>query len=1396
MRRAAIRVLFPMLAVAVIVGCSSKPAAPTAQAGSSPAPTAEAPSTTKGVTHRTLVSNRVRAVSADAANVWIATDRGVSRLVRATGAWTHYTQEDGLESDDVRDVVADETTVWFGTRAGLCLYDVQSDTWRTFRERDGLGADMVNKVALDDQYVWVGTAYNGVSRYDRRTESWAVRNRGDGLSEDGATALAVGKDSVWVGTYWGANRYDSATDSWNVYQQQDGLVEGSTTAIGIADNLVWLGSEDNGISVYDEVNRSFVQTFTKSDLLNSDDITAILSDGSSVWIGAGNGGAQRYIRSVDSWIQYTTEDGLASNHVSAIAIHGDEVWLGTRDNGVSVYDKVRNRWTHHAMTDSPPEEDVLDVVEAASGAVWLATPRGLYRHDPATDAWTRFGKKDGLPTEYITAVEVGGGALWVGTSRGLAEARATPGGFDLDVSVVGPVQGADLSYVTALARLGDTLYVGTSQGLVARDSDGVYRAIPEADGRGVISLTAGDGGVLVADDDGAYTVDALSGSVVQLWAGGPVNAVAAAGGAIWLGTAEGVLRVDSASGAVSTAPGRVGRVTCLLPSEDGRVLWVGSPGGLSSVDVATSDASDAPVDGRPVRSLAPRAAGGLWVGATTGLTERVPDADAARHDAYVVRDPLVEDSAAHIEYDGDYIWFSNWSKSPNGAIVRHDRRDGSWRRFTRETILGTTRAKAPTEVKRVVARDGRVWFATDYGVLRYDHASDGWRHYTTADGLHSNNVRTLAVSDNVAWVASEFSTRVSRLDVATDEWSLVRLSRLIHPRNYVYEMASDGDAVWLTLSSSGVRRLGEDGSETVYMKEDGLAQTGARWIEVEGDRVWVAHWNGRGNGALSMYDKTSGAWTVYSDGDVLERDFVSKVVVGDEYVWILYDDWDEGSVTGYNRRTGEWLTIRPRSEWGAQVVEAWEGGVYLWLAAAQGGVFRYHIPSGTWARFSEDNGLPIGLVNERGLSGDDAYVWLATPAGIARYAIEPWTWTTFRSREQMTGTEVRALAVDERYVWTGTSEGISRYDKRYGVWEPVRRRGDIRHVRALTVDPRYLWVGTGEGAYRYDIVTDRWWSFRFWNGLPSDTVTSIAVDETDVWMGTTRGVGKFTRLSDDRNAWVAYTSAMELTADELDREYSETLVYNDVWSIAVQGDEVWIGTRLGASRYHDRRDLWRTFTTANGLADNEISAVAVDGEDVYFAHNAGVSVYHSRADSWDTYANSRDGPLAGARITSAVVGADAIWFGTFNVGVMRFDKAAREWTRLSAADGLPHDNVLSLAVDGSVLWIGSQRGLARYDTRAGGVVAFTPYGDSEDARYMTVTTAPHDPSSGDDNAREGYNGPVVGNRQSRKYHFPGSPTAGLIKPSNRVALGSVQEAEEAGYTRAGNFADPDPGASK
>ncbi|MDE0553748.1 MAG: hypothetical protein OXI24_06015, partial [Candidatus Poribacteria bacterium] len=61
---------------------------------------------------RTLVSNEVNCIAADADNVWIATARGVSHWDRQQDTWIHYTMEDGLANDMVNAVAVDGQGVW------------------------------------------------------------------------------------------------------------------------------------------------------------------------------------------------------------------------------------------------------------------------------------------------------------------------------------------------------------------------------------------------------------------------------------------------------------------------------------------------------------------------------------------------------------------------------------------------------------------------------------------------------------------------------------------------------------------------------------------------------------------------------------------------------------------------------------------------------------------------------------------------------------------------------------------------------------------------------------------------------------------------------------------------------------------------------------------------------------------------------------------------------------------------------------------------------------------------------------------------------------------------------------------------------------------------------------
>jgi hypothetical protein len=62
-------------------------------------------------------------VAVDAASVWVATASGVWRLIRSSGEWHMYGEQDGLIDRRVWTVVAQEGLVWFGTTSGITCFD-------------------------------------------------------------------------------------------------------------------------------------------------------------------------------------------------------------------------------------------------------------------------------------------------------------------------------------------------------------------------------------------------------------------------------------------------------------------------------------------------------------------------------------------------------------------------------------------------------------------------------------------------------------------------------------------------------------------------------------------------------------------------------------------------------------------------------------------------------------------------------------------------------------------------------------------------------------------------------------------------------------------------------------------------------------------------------------------------------------------------------------------------------------------------------------------------------------------------------------------------------------------------------------------------------------------------
>ena len=236
-----------------------------------------------------LISENIRSIATDRRNIWVGTDKGVSRYIKSEGRWVHYTMADGLSNDRVNDIAVDGNYVWFATDEGVTRFDTSKEEWRIFRSKDGLASDKVRCVVVDGDYIWFGTD-RGLNRYDKRIDSWAVRGKKDGLPSNNVTTIAVDQEYIWVGTgkekrrfgrrifdfrerkpgEGGVSRYHRATDSWNNYSTKDGLVGEEISVIAVDEDVVWFGTKSSGVSVFSKTDQAFVKTYTKTDLLVSD----------------------------------------------------------------------------------------------------------------------------------------------------------------------------------------------------------------------------------------------------------------------------------------------------------------------------------------------------------------------------------------------------------------------------------------------------------------------------------------------------------------------------------------------------------------------------------------------------------------------------------------------------------------------------------------------------------------------------------------------------------------------------------------------------------------------------------------------------------------------------------------------------------------------------------------------------------------------------------------------------------------------------------------------------------------------------------------------------------------------------------------------------------------------
>lgn len=613
----------------------------------------------------------------------------------------------------------------------------------------------------------------------------------------------------------------------------------------------------------------------------------------AVWAGTVSAGLIRYDRASGATSQFNRANGLGGNAIWDIAVAPDgHVWAATGlmssigpRTGVSHWDG--RRWENHDSSTGLPDNVVKEVAAGPGGTAWVVSNGQLVRFDGRS--WRVHGQAEGLPGTTVASVSVGAdNTAWAATDAGLAR-------FD----------GA------RWAPLPNTGLPSPTLNTIGAAEDGTVWA--QLEGRQVAQFhpTGWPGGA-------SWQVSPPAGLPERI--GAPLMSLDPRGG-VWLLDGENAAHFDGARWAVTPlgAEASVAWSTGLAADRDG-TLWLASPshGLWQRRDGRWSRRSSGfGISNLAASTLAIDARDRPWVG-MYGLTNPDNMVNVLEGDRWLPQgqaEGMLLSSASPLGLtsngiDADELG-NTWVGVEALGLARHDGRSWSTQIFT--DVLGI----APGV--RYVRADGRggAWLATSAGALHFD-GRDRWRRLTVADGLASDDVRSMAVDrrsgSEVLWFAT--AAGVSRWDGQRWQTFTARDGLPDHPISEI--MVDRGrDRIWF-----GSRGPNADSNGLTYFDgrrwtnltgADGLPDHDGVWgmaLAPNGD-LWVA-WAQDGSDyygpGISRYDGQS--WTQVTARDGLSIGIVFDIAVDRAgQVWVA-------TLAGVDRFTpatvpGPQLTVTP-----------------------------------------------------------------------------------------------------------------------------------------------------------------------------------------------------------------------------------------------------------------------------------------------------------------------------------------------------------------------------------------------------------------------------------------------------------------------------------------------------
>ena len=369
------------------------------------------------------------------------------------------------------------------------------------------------------------------------------------------------------------------------------------------------------------------------------------------------------------------------------------------------------------------------------------------------------------------------------------------------------------------------------------------------------------------------------------------------------------------------------------------------------------------------------------------------------------------------------------------------------------------------------------------------------------------------------------------------------------------------------------------------------------------------------------------------------------------------------------------------------------------------------------------SGLVAGIAQDA-----QGYMWFAATTGLHRY--DGYNLTSYRNdpnnSQSLSSNHLESIYVDHNgIIWVGTYDsGLDRFNSSTGVFTNFRNKPDdstslSNNTCTVIIEDRegVIWVGTHGGLNRLDQKTGKFTRYQHKpnnsTSLSNNQVRALYEDRQGIlWVGTgspfgdgtLTGEGGLNRLDKKSQTFIRYMH---------DPKDPFSLIDNKVRAICEDSrGNFWIGTYGDGLHTMDRvkgtftrhrydpahpeklsRPYLKRRRTADGVtfihedATGSIWIGSYEGGLNLYNPSTGLVAHYEGRKQPDSLYN--DGPLA---IYSSRDGV--IWMSTFEDGLYRINPFQKHIPHHTLPEG--HVNALVFE-PGNILWIGSTKGLLRYD---------------------------------------------------------------------------------------------------